>query len=359
MLALVLISGCGKKQANEIKIGTISPLTGAGALYGKKLTQAVDMAFAEANEKGGIRGKKLVAVHEDDKLEPNAAIAAAQKLISIDKVPVIIGAVASSATLAVAPKAEAAKVVLITPISSAVAISDAGDYVFRIAPSDAFLARDAARWIKESGYTKVSVIYINNDYGLGIQRAFARDFAKLGGTVLSSEGFAQGSNDLRAPLTKAKALSPEAIFVPSYMEEAGRLLRQKKELGVGGQVFGTDPFHDPLIFQGAGDAADGAWFLDVASGSGLAYDEFAKKYKAKYNMDADIIAAESYDAALAVIMALEAAGSEDPTAIKDAMYKVKFDGASGRTEFDAKGDVPSKTFQRFKVVGEKYEEWKK
>lgn len=337
-----------------IKIGTISPLTGAGALYGKKLTQAVDLAFAEVNAEGGLLGRHLIGIHEDDQLEPRHAVSAAQKLINVDRVPVIIGAVASSSTLAVAPIAESAKVVLITPISSAVEISEAGDYIFRIAPPDSRLGRDAARWMREDGHQTAAVLYINNDYGAGLERVFQTEFTRLGGTVVASEAFAQGATDYRSQLTRVKTRSPDAVFVAAYMEEAGRLLRQRRELGISATVYGTDPFHDPLIFEGAGDAADGARFLDVATESGAAFESFAAKYKERYNMEADIIAAESYDAALAVIMAIRTASSVDPSEVKEALYRVRFEGASGYTEFDAKGDVPGKVFGRFEIRDQGY-----
>jgi len=358
----LLLTGCPPKENGDvkepIKIGTLSPLTGAAASYGKKLTQAVDLALEEANAEGGVNGQKLMAIHEDDKLDPKAAVSAAQKLVSVDKTPVIIGAVASSATLAVAPVAQKNEVVLITPISSADKISESGDYVFRIAPSDALQARDAAAWMQESGYKKAAVLFVNNDYGVGLRSAFEKEFAQRGGVVVAAEGFAQGAKDVKSQLAKIQQAQPEAMFVPSYIEEAVVMLTQRKGLGLKAQVFGTDPFHDPTLLENAGDAANGVWFMDVAGGSGPAFDAFAKAYKAKYNMDAEIIAAESYDAAVAIIKAVETAGSTDPAAIKDALHKVKFDGASGRIEFDANGDVPTKKFQRYAIEAGQYVEWK-
>lgn len=358
----VLLAGVGCAERREeptIKIGTVSPLTGAGALYGKKLTQAVDLAFEEVNARGGVNGHKLIAIHEDSKLTARPGVSAIQKLISVDRVPVVIGAVASSVTLAIAPIAEENGIVLITPISSAVKISDAGDYVFRIAPSDALQARDAARWILGAGFSRVAVLYINNDYGVGLLQHFESEMRSMGGEIVAKEAFPQGATDVRSQLAKIKEANPGALFIPSYMDEAGRALRQAKELGLNVQIFGTDPFHDPNMLEGAGDAANGAWFMDVAAGSGPVYDAFAKKYREKYGMEADIIAAESYDAAIAIIKTMEKAKSSNPELIKDELYRVKFDGASGRIEFDKNGDVPTKSFQKFAIEDMHYVEWRR
>ena len=177
---MVFSIGCAKKEVKEVKIGTISPLTGAAASYGEKMTRAIDLAVQEVNDKGGINGKKVVVIHEDDKLEAKDGVTAFKKLTSIDKVSAVIGAVGSSVTLAISPVAESSKIPLITPISSAVSISKAGDFIFRICPSDAIQGVIISKWIKEKGFNNIAILCINNDYGTGLKDRFKEEFTKLG-----------------------------------------------------------------------------------------------------------------------------------------------------------------------------------
>lgn len=355
IVASLIVSsfGCAKKEEKEIKIGTISPLTGAAASYGEKMTRAIDLAVQEVNEKGGINGKKVVVIHEDDKLEAKDGVTVFKKLTSIDKVSAVIGAVGSSVTLAIAPVAESSKIPLITPISSAVSISKAGDFIFRICPSDALQGVIISKWVKEKGFNNVAILYINNDYGTGLKDRFKEEFTKLGGGVVLEEAFEKESKDMRTQISKIKTAKVDAIFLPSYMEEAGTALKQIKELKVQAQVFGTDPYHDPKMLEIAGNAADGVLFTDVASPSGSVFEEFAKRYKAKYNQDAEVIAAQSYDAVSVLLKAIEKAGT-DPVKIKIELYKVKFTGASGQIEFDQNGDVNTKDFNKFTVKKKAY-----
>jgi len=197
ILSLVFLVGCVKKEEKEIKIGSIGPLTGAAASYGEKMTRAIDLAINEINEKGGINGKKVVVKHEDDKLEAKDGVSAFQKLVSADKAVAIIGAAGSSVTLAISPVAESNKVVLITPISSAVAISKAGDFVFRICPSDALQGKIVAKWVIEKGFKNAAILYLNNDYGTGLKDGFKEEYAKLGGQVVIEEAFEKGATDFR------------------------------------------------------------------------------------------------------------------------------------------------------------------
>ena len=350
---MIFSFGCAKKEEKEIKIGSISPLTGAAASYGEKMTRAIDLAVQEVNEKGGINGKRVVVIHVDDKLEAKDGVTVFKKLTSVDKVSAVLGAVGSSVTLAISPLAENSKIPLITPISSAVSISKAGDFIFRICPSDALQGVIISKWIKEKGFNNVAILYINNDYGTGLKDKFKEEFTKLGGKVVLEEAFEKESKDMRTQLSKIKTAKVDAIFLPSYMEEAGTALKQIRELKVKAQVFGTDPYHDPKMLEIAGNAADGVLFTDVASPSGTVFEDFAKKYKAKYNQDAEVIAAQSYDAAVALLKAIEKAGT-DPVNIKDELYKVKFSGASGEIEFDQNGDVNTKDFNKFTVKNKAY-----
>lgn len=356
VLVLSSILGCSKKKtlSQEVKVGVIAPLTGELATYGERQKNAFVLASEEINKAGGIDGKKLTLVIEDSKTTPAGAVSAAQKLINVDRVPVIIGETASSLTLAISPIAEKAKIVLLTPISSNDNISEAGDYIFRLAPYDSLQSVIVAKWFKDLGYNTAAVLYINNDYGKGLNDSFVREFQKQGGKVVISEAIGSAKRDFRTQLAKIKNAAPDAIFSPLYPEEAGVMLRQKKQLGIDIPVVGTDPFHDPKIFELAGDAAEGILFTDVAPGSGSVWQRLKSTYMDRFDREPDIVVAEAYDAVKLIAFVMNQVGT-DPARIKDALYELEdYEGAIGQITFDDKGDNISKTFYKYKIENGQY-----
>ncbi len=336
--------GCSKFQpeSKEIKIGAILPLTGDGAKYGTSARKAIDLAFSEVNSNGGIKGKKISVVYEDTKGVAKDGVSAIQKLITVHKVPAIIGDLLSSVTLAVAPVAEKNHVVLLSPTSSAPKITDAGDYIFRNCASDIFEGKvmaDAA--IQKFGIKKVAILYINNDYGVGITNIFKKTLIAHGGQIVAEETFNQGATDFRAQLTKITTLQFDGIYIVGY-KELGHLLKQAHELGIKAQFMSTVMFEDPDILSIAGNAADGIVY------SARAFDpdseephvkEFVASFKQHYEEEPDIFAAYAYDAARILIQAMNK-GELSADAIKQSIYAIKdFLGVTGLTSFDDKGDV--------------------
>lgn len=230
LIAILLIItafslGCAKKE-KEIKIGAILPLTGDAAKYGESAKRAIDLAVEEINSTGGIKGSKIKVIYEDDQALPEKGVSAIQKLITVDKVHVVIGAMPSSVTLAMAPIAEKNKVVLFSPASSNPKITEAGDYIFRNDVSDIFeggkMADETWQRLK---FRKAAVLYINNDYGVGIKDVFVYRFTVLGGEIVATENFEQGTTDFRTQLTKIKQGNPEAVYIVGYKEQI-QILKQ-------------------------------------------------------------------------------------------------------------------------------------
>ena len=350
---LIALISCSKGK-KEIVVGVAAPLTGEVASYGDWCRKASMIAQEEVNSEGGIQGKPLRLIFEDSKCEPKEGVTVAKKLIDVDKVSVIIGEICSSVTLAMAPVAEQNKVILFTPISSNYKITYAGDYIFRLAPSDALQGTIIAKWAEKLGFNTAGILYNNNDYGKGLEDAFKKDFESLGGKVLASESYEENSKDFRTQLTKIKNVKPDFIFAPAYPAEAGPILRQRKELGIRIPLIGTDPYHDPTVFQTGGDATEGILFTDVASGSGPVWETFSIKYKGKYGEEPNIVAAEAYDAVkvVAYVMGKEGIKADD---VKRGLYNLKgYVGATGKIEFDKNGDCITKTFQKFKIENGKY-----
>ncbi|TET15171.1 MAG: hypothetical protein E3J82_01170 [Candidatus Thorarchaeota archaeon] len=333
--------GC-KRSVEEINLGAILPLTGGAAKYGESAKRAIDLAVAEINSKGGIGRRKVRIIYEDSQALPQQGVAAITKLGTVNKVPVVIGAMASSVTLAIAPVAEKNKIVLISPVSSAPKISEAGDYVFRNCMSDVYEgAKMAAYAFKELGLRKIAILYVNNDYGSGLRGMVESRFKSLGGRVVTMQSFDQGSSDFRTQLAKIKQAKPEAIYMVGYKEQI-LILKQAKEMGITQQFLGSVMFEDPEILEKVGKAADGVIYtyypFDPAGEQELV-SQFTNQFNKKYGTQPDIYAALSYDAMRIVASAIRRGGMS-PGRIKQALYDTKdFPGVAGSTTFDENGDA--------------------
>lgn len=343
ILAVVFVTTRTKKEPGEIKIGAILPLTGNAALYGQSPKKGIDLALEEINEKGGIKGnRKLVVIYEDSKAVPTDGVTACRKLVNIDKVSAIIGGAASSVTLAIAPIAENNRVVVLSPLSSAPAITNAGDFIFRIVPSDMFGGKVAAFFaVGDQEWKSLAILYINNDFGVGLTKVFSEEINNLGGKVLASETYEQGSSDFRTQLSKIKLAKPDALYIVGY-REAPQILIQLKEMGLNVQVLGTGDLEDPNLIKIAKKTAEGIYFTQLhydINDSSTLVQEFVKRFRNKYGSDPDIFAAYGYDAMKVLAFAI-AKSKLDSESIKNELYKMRgYRGVTGSISFDQNGDV--------------------
>lgn len=329
-----------RASADELRIGAILPLTGQSAQYGQWIRDALEMAREEINVNGGINGKPLAIWYEDDQADPKTAANAMQKLASIEQVPIVFGSWASSCVLAQAPIAEQTRTPILAEAQSP-KIRDAGDYVFRIQPDSRYYLKVLVPYVYNNlGIRTISILYVNNDYGVDQASVFSDSFQRLGGRVLSNEGFQQGTVDFRAQLSKIKTLHPQAVFVPAYTE-AGYVLKQAVELGLETQFIGSAPVENPDIVKIASGGAERAIYphhFDPESGDPKV-TEFEQKYKAKFGRDVEGYAALAYDGLYVIAAALQQCGS-DKECIKAKLYATQnFPGVTGPTSFDDHGDV--------------------
>ena len=335
--------GCQKKvEEKVVKIGAVLVLTGPNAKAGQSAKQGIEMAVEEINASGGVKSRKIKVIYEDDGGEPQKSVSAVQKLINVDKVLAILGPMWSSCVLAVAPIVESKGVVILSPTASSPKITYAGDYIFRNTYSDAIEGAKTAEFAsKELKYGKAGILFINNDYGVGLKDAFKRKFEELGGKIVIDEGYDPKTTDFRTILVKVKERSPEVIYIAGY-SEMGQLLRQMRETGIKIPVLSCIMFEISDIAKVAGKAAEGVIYAypsyDPEKGNEITL-KFAKKFKEKYGTLPDPEAAFSYDAVKILALAMEKGGftSED---IKNALYKIKgYNGVTGKTSFDENGDV--------------------
>lgn len=334
----VVLTNKGPAQTaskEPIKIGSILPLTGEAAEVGLRAQESINLALEEINAQGGINGQKLEVVFEDSKCDARASSDAATKLISFDRVHIIIGGLCSGETLGAAPVAEQNKVVVLSPCSSAPKITQAGDYIFRDYPSDTFQGSFGAEYVyNKLGVRKVAILHTIGDWGNGIKDVFKQRFIELGGQIVAEESFEQSATDMRTQLTKIKAANPELIYMPAYSQGAGLILKQAKELGINAKFLDGDGGDDPNVIKVASDASEGFQVTVAASGS----DSFAQKFKAKFGHEPLVCTTYSYDAVNILSQVLKKT-ENNGEAIKNELYKIKdYKGETGSISLDSNGD---------------------
>ncbi len=338
----IVVFGPKKPTPGELRVGILLPLTGDGASYGKKELNGILLAIDEANASRRDGVPKIVPITEDSQGKPAVATTAMHKLISKDKVPVVIGPAFSSPALAVVPIADKNGVLLMSPSASSPKLTGAGKLFFRVWPSDTAEAESVAK--VATGRLKLNsfaVFHVDNEYGVGLKDVFEKTVKAANKEVLFSEGFREGQTDFRTALTKIKSLAPDGIYIPGYYKELSALLRQAKELGVKGQFLSCATFHEPELLKLAGDAASGVVFVqpefDLKSDDPK-IQQFAKQYKSRFDIDAGIYSAHGYDAAMALARTLNG-GARTPEDIRKALLDLKdFSGLTGRIKFLPTGD---------------------
>jgi len=338
-----LLVGCGGPSANndkEIKIGTDLELTGGVSSFGNSTLNGIKLAFKQINAAGGVLGKQIVLVNEDNKSEAAETANSAKKLIEQDQVLAIIGAVASSNTLAAAPIAQAAKVPMITPTSTNPKVTETGDYIFRTCFIDPFQGTIMSKFATKSLKAKKAAIFtdVTSDYSKGLTDVFKADFQKLGGQIVDEESYAQKDTDFNAQLTKIKAANPDVIYVPGYYTEVGLIIKQARQLGIKQAFLGTDGWDSPKLTEIAGNATNNGYFSNHYSpeDKSPAIQDFVSKYKAEYGQTPDALATLGYEGALILADAIKRAGKVDREALRDALASTKdFSAVTGKITLDA------------------------
>jgi branched-chain amino acid transport system substrate-binding protein len=357
VILVAILWGARRDRSSVLRVGCITPLTGGDAAYGTATKRGLELALEKINSTGGINGKRLEIIYEDDQMNATKATSAIQKLTAVDKVPVILGAFGSSVTLAIAPIAEKDKVVLFSASSTADAIKDAGDYIFRNVPPNKGQGKTAAEFsLNQLKVKTAAILQMNNDYGVSLSDSFKATFEAGGGKILSVESYNPGSSDFRAQLTKIRGQHPDIIFFPGHYEPSGLILKQAKELGLTCTFVGGDGSYAPNLIQIAGGAAEGSYYTLMAMGNADTdkdVQSFVSSFKAKYGEEPDVYSAYAYDALMTVAEAIRK-GGYSADGIKDVLYGMSdFKGVAGMTRFDTNGEV-DKPYGIYQVKGGKF-----
>ena len=343
------------ENTGPITIGFYGPLTGDAAAYGEVSKNGLAIAVEEINAGGGINGRQVNAVYEDDKCNGADAASAAQKLISVDKVKFIVAGSCSGGVLATASIVTDAKVLTLATLATSPKISGVSPYIMRNAPNDAARGVLLADHAKSAGYKKVAVISEQTDYAQALKETFLAQAAKNGLTVVANENFVSDTQDFKSILAKVKSGSPDAIFInPQTGAAFVRVAQQARQVGVNAPIVGSE-FNGPEV-TGAGSAVEGA-MIAVAPGlaSGASGEAFLTAYKKKFGTEPAYAyySGASYDDMMLIAQGIRAVG-DDPTKVRDYLKDLKgYTGTIGTYSFDDKGDVEGIGFVFQKITGGK------
>jgi branched-chain amino acid transport system substrate-binding protein len=337
VLALMLPSSV--LAADTIKVGIVLPLTGSQAKFGEIEKQSFDMALAEINGSGGIKGKKLELVMEDDTGRPEVGRSVVEKLITKDKVVMLGGGYSSSVTYAVAGVAQQNRVPFLINTGSADKITEQGwDYIFRLNPPVSEYASGLETFLTAVVKPKsVAILHENSLFGTKGADSFEKSCDKLGIKVLMKEGYEHGGIDFKPALIKVKELNPDVVYMISYIMDASLLMRQSRELKLTPKLFvgGAAGFTLPEFTQNAGKASENVisatlWHQVLPLPGAM---DYFNRFKAKYNKDTEYHGAEAYAAAYVIKDVLKRAKSFSPEDIKQALSETNLMTVFGPVKF--------------------------
>lgn len=358
------------RAADSIKIGILLDLTGALEAYGKPIQNGAILATEQINAAGGPLGRQLELVHRDSQTDPTAGIDAAKKLVELDKVVAIVGALSSGVTIPVATSVTIPSgIVQISPASTSPQITDLqdNDFLFRTCPSDALQGKVSGRLAKELGLQRVATIYVNNPYGSGLSKTFSQTLSAGGGKVVATVAYEEGRPSYRGEIERALKDKPQGIALFSYPENGVTIIRQALELGFTGKFLLADGMKAPEVVQNVGaQYLKGTYGTTPGSREGGAKTRFAEAYAQRFGEKPPKPYIDNcYDAIAVLALAIQQAKSSAPRVIRDALrqvanppgdsvepgdfqkafrlinqgQKVNYRGASGEVDFDAYGDV--------------------
>ncbi len=347
VLASVVVA-CGDDEdegdGEPFRIGVMDSVTGPGESYGTVIVQAKQLAADEINAGGGINGRKLQLIVEDSKCGAQDAITAYNKLTDVDGVKIILGTSCSGAMLGAAPRAETDGVVLFSASATNPDIAEAGDYIFRTAINDNQLGVDTGNLLWADDIRKLATINETTDYAEGVRRTTVAQFEKRGGEVVAEERYASDVTDFRSQLTKLLDATPDALHVAAQSEfTGGTIVKQARELGFNGPIYGESVVTGTTALEIAGDAATGVKGVipspDLTTNRGK---EFLSNFRTRYGYItlAWFLGSAYDDVYIAAECLKKTDDDQDADGFRDCLYDITWSGAIGDDySFDDKGEV--------------------
>jgi branched-chain amino acid transport system substrate-binding protein len=368
--SISIMAGCKKEQGSgmvgkdakgPIVVGEVGSMTGTEATFGTSSDRGIQLAVTETNSAGGIKGRLVQVIALDDEGKPEEAATAATRLIASEHVTALLGEVASTRSLFMAPKAQAAKVPMISPSSTNEKVTAIGDYIFRACFIDPFQGYVMAKFAIDNLHLKKAAILrdVRNDYSVGLAKVFTENFTRLGGTITANESFSSGDVDFKAQLTNIKNTHPDALYVPGYYTDVGLIARQAREVGIAAPLLGGDGWDSEKLYEIGGAALDGCYFSNHYSVDDPSprIQEFVAKFKKVYGGQVpDSLAAQAYDAAGMLFDAMKRASDLTGPAIRDALAATRgYAGVTGDISMDSKRNATKGAVVLKIAHGGKYE----
>jgi branched-chain amino acid transport system substrate-binding protein len=334
-------SGTG---GDRVRIGVFMSLTGDTAQFGISSTNGIKMAADEVNAAGGIGGKQIELIVQDDRSDAQEAATIVTKFVTQDGVHAILGEVASSRSIAAAPIAQNARIPMLTPSSTNPEVTRKGDYIFRSCFIDPVQGAAIAQFAAKSLGKKRAAIMVDrkNDYSTGLEKMIADPYTRLGGQIVVTQSYQAGDTDFNGQLTSIKGANPDVIFIPGYYGDVALIAKQARDKGITVPLVGGDGWDSVQLYTIGGSSIVGSYFTNHYS----PYDtdpkvqKFVTDYQARYGQIPDALAATAYDAAHIMFDAIKRAGSTDGKAIRDALAATKeFPGVTGTVSFNENRDA--------------------
>lgn len=338
----LLLMGCPPKSetggagggGGEILVGEYGSLTGSEATFGQSTHNGIMMAVDEVNAAGGVNGRRIKVLTEDDQSKAEEAANAVTKLISQNNVVAVLGEVASSNSLAAAPIAQSNKVPMITPSSTNPSVTEKGDYIFRMCFLDSYQGEAMANYLrKDLGIKTAGVLVdVKSDYSTGLASFFEKAFVAGGGRIVGRQSYAKGDNDFKSQLTAIRSSNPQVLYVPGYYNDIGQIAIQARDLGMKQPLVGGDGWESPKLVEIGGKALEGSFYSNhyFPGDPHPSVRNFVEQYKERYGQTPDALAALGYDAAKVLADAIKRAGKTDGPALRDAIAATKnFPGVTG------------------------------
>jgi branched-chain amino acid transport system substrate-binding protein len=327
-------------SAGDIPVGVYGAQTGDQAAFGTSTAHGVRIAAEEINAAGGVLGRKIRLIVEDDQGRAEEAASAVTKLITSDNVVALIGENSSNQSLAAAPIAQANGVPMISPSSTNPAVTEKGEYIFRVCFTDPYQGKALAAFVRNNLELGSAAILQDqkNDYSVGLAAVFRKEFEGAGGKIVAQQSYSGGDTEFRPQLTTIRAASPQVLFIPGFYTDVGQIAIQARDLGLNVPLVGGDGWDSPVVIQIGGKAIEGSYFSDhyFVGDTRPVVQKFVNEYQKRHGKKPEATAALGYDALYIWANAARRANSLDKKAVRDQIAATKdYVGVSGTISMGA------------------------
>lgn len=344
LLPVMMALRTGAWAAAPVRIGFFMSITGRDASFGEVSLRGARLAVDELNAAGGVLGRPVELMVEDNRSVAGESATAAKKLLARDHVAVLIGECSSGRTLEAAPVAQAAGIPLISPAATNPKVTQVGDAIFRVCFIDPFQGDVIAAFARRRLGLKRAALLIDAGapYSVGLAEYFAKTFTALGGEIVATQKYGGADTDFRAQLTAIRAARPDALFLPGYYVAAGLVAQQAKQLGLDATLLGGDGFEAPQLLEIGGRALEGVYYSThfATENTDQASRAFVAAYTRRHGSGPNGLAALTYDAVKLAADAITRAGTTEPKRLRAALAATRdFPGVTGRTTINAARDA--------------------